>query len=89
MKALSKFQRYALAAISCSVALAVAWSIDAPSSCFLLAATVSLAWGPASYLLVYQQLPSTTSFCVRLQAPNSIRNGLLAHFWWPVCSWPF
>jgi signal transduction histidine kinase len=45
MKALSKLQRYGLATISCGVALAVAWVIDAPSSCFLLAVTVSSLFG--------------------------------------------
>jgi C4-dicarboxylate-specific signal transduction histidine kinase len=42
---LSKLQRYSLATISCSVALAVAWPIDAPASCFLLAVTVSSLFG--------------------------------------------
>jgi len=41
----STFQRYALAPISCGIALAVAWPIDAPSSCFLLAVTVSSLFG--------------------------------------------
>ena len=45
MKVLSKLQRYGLAIISCGVALAVAWPIDAPSSCFLLAVTVSSLFG--------------------------------------------
>src|SRR5882757_3783607 len=45
MKVLSKFQRYGLAIISCGVALAVAWPIDAPASCFLLAVTVSSLFG--------------------------------------------
>jgi len=45
MKALSKLQRYALAIISCGIALAVAWPIDAPASCFLLAVTVSTLFG--------------------------------------------
>jgi C4-dicarboxylate-specific signal transduction histidine kinase len=45
MKSLSKFQRYGLAVICCGVALAVAWPIDAPSSCFLLAVTVSSLFG--------------------------------------------
>jgi len=45
MKVLSKFQRYGLATISCGVALAVAWPIDAPASCFLLAVTVSSLFG--------------------------------------------
>ena len=45
MKALSKLQHYGLATVSCGVALAVAWHIDAPSSCFLLAVTVSSLFG--------------------------------------------
>ncbi len=42
---LSKLQRYILATICCGVALAVAWPIDAPASCFLLAVTVSSLFG--------------------------------------------
>jgi C4-dicarboxylate-specific signal transduction histidine kinase len=42
---LSKLQRYSLATISCGIALAVAWPIDAPASCFLLAVTVSSLFG--------------------------------------------
>jgi C4-dicarboxylate-specific signal transduction histidine kinase len=45
MKVLSKLQSYGLAIISCGVALAVAWPIEAPSSCFLLAVTVSSLFG--------------------------------------------
>jgi len=45
MKVLSKLQRYGLAAISCGIALAVAWPIDAPASCFLLAVMVSSLFG--------------------------------------------
>jgi len=45
MSVLSKLRRYGLAIISCGVALAVAWPIDAPSSCFLLAVTVSGLFG--------------------------------------------
>ena len=45
MKALSKLQSYGLATISCGVALGVAWLIDAPASCFLLAVTVSGLFG--------------------------------------------
>ena len=41
----SKIQRYGLAAICCGVALPVAWPIDAPASCFLLAVTVSGLFG--------------------------------------------
>jgi C4-dicarboxylate-specific signal transduction histidine kinase len=42
---LSKLQRYSLATISCGAALALAWPIDAPASCFLLAVTVSSLFG--------------------------------------------
>jgi hypothetical protein len=53
MKGRSKLERYGLAMICCGVALAVAWPIDAPSSCFLLAHGTSdqplhrgIAWRP-------------------------------------------
>src|SRR5580692_1094256 len=42
---MSGFQRYGLATISCGVALAVAWLINAPSSCFFLAVMVSGLYG--------------------------------------------
>jgi signal transduction histidine kinase len=45
MKLRSKLQRYGLAVISCGVALPVAWPIDAPASCFLLAVMVSSLFG--------------------------------------------
>jgi C4-dicarboxylate-specific signal transduction histidine kinase len=45
MRVLSTIRGYGLAAICCGVALAVAWPIDAPSSCFLLAVTVSSLFG--------------------------------------------
>ena len=45
MRVLSKLQGYSLATISCSIALAVAWPIDAPASCFLLAVAVSSLFG--------------------------------------------
>src|ERR1700733_928041 len=45
MKALSKPRGYVLAAVSCGVALGVAWPIDAPASCFLLAVAVSSLFG--------------------------------------------
>jgi C4-dicarboxylate-specific signal transduction histidine kinase len=45
MKVHSNLQRYGLAIISCGVALVLAWPIDAPSSCFLLAVTVSSLFG--------------------------------------------
>src|ERR1700732_640872 len=45
MRVLSAIRGYGLAVICCGVALAVAWPIDAPSSCFLLAVTVSSLFG--------------------------------------------
>ena len=45
MKVLSQIQRYGLAAVSCGLALAVAWPLDAPSSCFFLAVMVSSLYG--------------------------------------------
>src|SRR6266404_2838379 len=45
MKVPSQLQRYGLATVSCGVALVVARPIDAPSSCFLLAVTVSSLFG--------------------------------------------
>ena len=45
MKILSKLQPYGVAVLCCGVALAVAWPIDAPSSCFLLAVTMSSLFG--------------------------------------------
>src|SRR5260370_32720064 len=45
MKVLSTIRGYGLAAICCGVALAVARPLDAPSSCFLLAVTMSSLFG--------------------------------------------
>src|ERR1700716_4208396 len=45
MKVLSNLQRYGLAVICCGLALPVAWPIDAPASCFLLAVMVSSLFG--------------------------------------------
>jgi C4-dicarboxylate-specific signal transduction histidine kinase len=45
MKVLSKLQRYGLAVLSCGLAVPVAWPIDAPASCFLLAVMVSNLFG--------------------------------------------
>jgi signal transduction histidine kinase len=45
MNVRSKIQRYGLAVISCGVALPVAWPIDAPASCLLLAVMVSSLFG--------------------------------------------
>src|SRR5438128_11494199 len=45
MKVRSQLRPYALATASCGIALAVAWPIDAPASCFLLAVMVSSLFG--------------------------------------------
>jgi len=45
MTAPPKLRRYGLAAISCGLALAVAWPLDAPASCFFLAVAVSALYG--------------------------------------------
>src|SRR5712671_1283021 len=45
MKVLSQLRPYALATASCGLALPVAWPIDAPASCFLLAVMVSSLFG--------------------------------------------
>jgi K+-sensing histidine kinase KdpD len=45
VKVLSQTKRYGLAAISCGLALALAWPFDAPASCFFLAAMVSSLYG--------------------------------------------
>jgi C4-dicarboxylate-specific signal transduction histidine kinase len=45
MRVLSTIRGYGLAIICCGVALAVAWPIDAPASCFLLAVMVSSLFG--------------------------------------------
>ena len=44
-----RLKGYLLAVLACAIALPVAWELDAPSSCFLLAAMVSgLSWRPRS-----------------------------------------
>ena len=45
MKIPTKLQRYGLVVICCGLALPVAWPIDAPASCFLLAVMVSSLFG--------------------------------------------
>ena len=45
MRVLSKAWRYGLAAISCGVAMVVAFPLDAPSSCFFLAVIASSLYG--------------------------------------------
>jgi C4-dicarboxylate-specific signal transduction histidine kinase len=59
MKGRSKVERYSLAAICCGIALAVALPIDAPSSCLLLAVTVSSLFGglgPGLFSIAFSSL---------------------------------
>ena len=41
----SRLKGYLLAVLACAIALPIAWELDAPSSCFLLAAMVSSLYG--------------------------------------------
>jgi PAS domain S-box-containing protein len=45
VKVVSQIRRYGLAVIACGLALAVAWALDAPTSCFFLAVMVSSLYG--------------------------------------------
>src|SRR5438067_11353446 len=60
MNALSRLRPYGLATISCGIAFAVAWPIDAPASCFLLAVTVSTLFGGLGPGLVSVALSALT-----------------------------
>jgi K+-sensing histidine kinase KdpD len=40
-----RLKTYPLAVLACAIALPIAWELDAPSSCFLLAAMVSSLYG--------------------------------------------
>src|SRR5207245_11309006 len=62
MNALSRLRPYGLATISCGIAMAVAWPIDAPASCFLLAVTVSSLFGGLAPGLLCVGL-SALAFC--------------------------
>lgn len=42
---IAKLQGYALATLACGVALGIAWPLDAPASCFVLAVMVSSLFG--------------------------------------------
>ncbi|HEX4709541.1 ATP-binding protein [Phenylobacterium sp.] len=65
-------QRYGLAILCCGVALAVAWPIDAPASCFLLAVTVSSlvgGLGPGLLCAALSALAFDVLFLNRLLQP--------------------
>ncbi len=40
-----RLKTYLLAVLACAIALPIAWELNAPSSCFLLAAMVSSLYG--------------------------------------------
>jgi C4-dicarboxylate-specific signal transduction histidine kinase len=82
MKALSKVQRYGLAAISCGVAFAVAWPIDAPASCFLLAVTISSLFGGSGPGLVSVGLSALAFnyFFLRRPLPPVFEPAILLRF---------
>ena len=79
MKALSEIQRYGLAMISCGVALAVAWPIDAPASCFFLAVTVSGLFGGLgpSLLSVGLSALAFNYFFLRRTLPPAVEPAIL------------
>jgi C4-dicarboxylate-specific signal transduction histidine kinase len=83
MKVLSKLQRYGLAVISCGVALAVGWPIDAPSSCFLLAVTVSGLFGglgPGLLSVALSALAFEHFFLWRTSPPAAPESATLLRF---------
>src|SRR3984893_12626811 len=82
MKVLSKLERYGLAVISCGVALAVAWPIDAPASCFLLAATVSSLFGGLGPGLLSVGLSALAynHFFLRRTVPPAVEPAVILRF---------
>ena len=78
MKALSKLQRYGLATISRGIAFAVAWPIDAPVSCFLLAVMVSSLFGGLGPGLFSVGLTAVSFICLFLQRtpPSAVEPAL-------------
>src|ERR1700752_2080511 len=72
MNALSKIQRYGLAVISCGAALPLAWPIDAPASCFLLAVMISSLFGglgPGLLSVAFSAIAYEHSFLWRTAPP--------------------
>src|ERR1700735_5380518 len=59
VRVLFQTRRYGLAAICCGIALAVAWRVDAPTSCLLLAGMARSLYGgrgPGLFALVLSSL---------------------------------
>jgi signal transduction histidine kinase len=81
-EALSKLQRYSLATICCGVALVVAWPIDAPASCFLLAVAVSSLFGGLGPGLLSVGLSALTfnHFFLHRTAPPAVEPAVILRF---------
>src|SRR5260221_780667 len=82
MKVLSAIRGYALTTISCGVALAVARPIDAPSSCFLLAVTVSSLFGglgPGLFSVALSAL-AFDHFFLRTEFPQASESATFLRF---------
>jgi len=72
MNVLSKLRRYGLPVISSGIALAVAWPIDAPASCFLLAVMVSSLFGglgPGLFAVALSAIAYEHFFLWRISPP--------------------
>jgi C4-dicarboxylate-specific signal transduction histidine kinase len=82
MKTLSKLQRYGLATICCGVALAAAWPIDAPASCFLLAVMVSGLFGGLGPALLSVGLSALSfdHFFLRRTLPPAVEPAIYLRF---------
>jgi C4-dicarboxylate-specific signal transduction histidine kinase len=82
MKSLSKLRSYGLATICCGIALAVARPIDAPSSCFLLAVTVSSLFGglgPGLFSVALSAL-AFDHFFLRSEFPQATESATFLRF---------
>jgi C4-dicarboxylate-specific signal transduction histidine kinase len=82
MKAHTTLQRYGMATIFCGVALAVAWPINAPVSCFLLAVMVSSLFGGVGpgLLSVGLSALSFNCFFLRRTFPPAIEPAIYLRF---------
>jgi C4-dicarboxylate-specific signal transduction histidine kinase len=82
MKGLFKLRSYGLAIICCGIALAVARPIDAPSSCFLLAVTVSSLFGglgPGLFSVALSAL-AFDHFFLRSEFPQATESATFLRF---------
>ncbi len=82
MRVLSAIRGYGLATICCGVALAVARPIDAPSSCFLLAVTVSSLFGglgPGLFSVALSAL-AFDHFFLRTEFPQASESATFLRF---------